>query len=167
MTYSIEKADTRYIRGKAFNIDSVASTYLPNTLLCEVETMANHEHGIAVRKLLATIGPVTCWMLVSLCGDVTAGDGAPPSWTTAAPRDEIRPTFAYDATGGRDGKGVFHHRTRRPGGAGWLLDQDIPGPRWNVVSLRGVSPRVGCRFTAAHATVRLIWQDDKGRLGRE
>ena len=31
----------------------------------------------------------------------------PDGWTTAAPRDEIRPKFAYDARGGRDGKGAF------------------------------------------------------------
>jgi predicted amidohydrolase len=33
----------------------------------------------------------------------TAADG----WTTAAPRDEIRPEFAYDPKGGPDGQGCF------------------------------------------------------------
>ena len=28
-------------------------------------------------------------------------------WTAAAPREEIRPRFSYDAQGGRDGKGGF------------------------------------------------------------
>src|SRR5690606_1033582 len=28
-------------------------------------------------------------------------------WSPAAPRDEIRPAFAYDSRGGRSGKGAF------------------------------------------------------------
>src|SRR5947209_9178652 len=36
-----------------------------------------------------------------------AGAKAPDGWTTAAPRDEIRPAFAYDPQGGPDGKGCF------------------------------------------------------------
>jgi predicted amidohydrolase len=32
---------------------------------------------------------------------------APDGWTTAAPREEIRPTFAYEPTGGVDDRGVF------------------------------------------------------------
>jgi hypothetical protein len=33
--------------------------------------------------------------------------GAPEGWRTAAPRQEIRPEFAYDPAGGCDGKGCF------------------------------------------------------------
>jgi hypothetical protein len=31
---------------------------------------------------------------------------APDGWTAAAPREEIRPVFAHEATGGTDGKGL-------------------------------------------------------------
>src|SRR5207249_3763304 len=36
-----------------------------------------------------------------------APTSAPDGWTTAAPRDEIRPAFAHEAMGGPDGKGAF------------------------------------------------------------
>src|SRR5262245_48937625 len=32
---------------------------------------------------------------------------APDGWRTAAPRDELRPAFAYDPRGGRSGAGAF------------------------------------------------------------
>ena len=39
---------------------------------------------------------------------VSAGeDGAPEGWTTAAPRDEIRPQFAFDSKGGPNDAGCF------------------------------------------------------------
>ncbi len=31
----------------------------------------------------------------------------PEGWTTAAPREEISPAFAYEPNGGTDGKGSF------------------------------------------------------------
>jgi predicted amidohydrolase len=33
--------------------------------------------------------------------------GAPEGWRTAAPREELRPAFAYELQGGADGKGCF------------------------------------------------------------
>ncbi|MCH7729314.1 MAG: hypothetical protein IH991_22970, partial [Planctomycetes bacterium] len=38
---------------------------------------------------------------------LSAADGYPEGWTTAAPRDEIKPNFAYSPNAGRDGKGGF------------------------------------------------------------
>src|SRR5262245_53316232 len=32
---------------------------------------------------------------------------APEGWKTASPHEEVRPDFAYQADGGRSGKGVF------------------------------------------------------------
>ena len=37
----------------------------------------------------------------------SADAALPDGWLPAAPRDEIRPRFAYDATGGPSGKGAF------------------------------------------------------------
>ena len=47
-------------------------------------------------------------------GEIWMSSGAlaaPAGWTTYAPREEIRPQFAYDATGGPDGKGCFTIRS--------------------------------------------------------
>ena len=38
---------------------------------------------------------------------------APDGWTTGAPRDEIRPAFQYEPTGGVNGQGVFIIRQDR------------------------------------------------------
>src|SRR5438132_13975178 len=58
-------------------------------------------------------GAVAAWSWWAPAAD-TAADEAPQSavtppdgWTTAAPRDEIRPEFAYDPKDGPDGKGCF------------------------------------------------------------
>src|SRR5262245_36299022 len=45
---------------------------------------------------------------------------APPGWSTAAPRDELRPAFAFEPAGGADGKGAWVIRAdRREGQHGW------------------------------------------------
>jgi hypothetical protein len=55
-----------------------------------------------MRRLLATAFVALTAALLA-----AAPPSAPDGWTTAAPRDEIRPAFAYEATGGPDGKGAF------------------------------------------------------------
>jgi hypothetical protein len=40
-------------------------------------------------------------------GEPRDGASVPEGWRPAAPRDEIRPQFAFDPKGGRDGKGCF------------------------------------------------------------
>src|SRR5258707_10303903 len=47
-------------------------------------------------------------------------EAAPNGWTTAAPRDEIRPEFGYDPKGGLEGEGCFTIvADRREGLDGW------------------------------------------------
>jgi hypothetical protein len=48
----------------------------------------------------------TCWPAAPR-EDRTSAPRPPAGWTTAAPRDEIRPAFAYEPVGGPDGQGVF------------------------------------------------------------
>ena len=36
---------------------------------------------------------------------VSASESVPPGWSAESPRDEIRPEFAWDPSGGPDGKG--------------------------------------------------------------
>ena len=43
-------------------------------------------------------------VLLASCATTSAGS-APPEWATGAPRDEIKPAFRYEPSGGRDGKG--------------------------------------------------------------
>ena len=47
-------------------------------------------------------------ILVPMTGTiVVASEQFPEGWTTASPRDELRPEFSYSATGGRSGKGLW------------------------------------------------------------
>ena len=60
------------------------------------------------------------WAWSGTAADRPGVEKAPEGWTTAAPRDEIRPEFAYEAKGGPDGKGCFLIKAeRRDGLDGW------------------------------------------------
>jgi predicted amidohydrolase len=87
---------------------------------------------------------------------------APEGWRTAAPREEIRPEFAFDPKGGADKKGSFRIAADARKGS---MDTGrerfrLGGQPYRFSVLRKVrnvaSPR---RSTVA----RLIWQDDAGR----
>src|ERR1700735_547222 len=54
------------------------------------------------------------WLLVGLIlaaefgfAEPLPADKAPDGWSAESPRDEIRPAFAFDPTGGPDGKGCL------------------------------------------------------------
>jgi predicted amidohydrolase len=92
------------------------------------------------------------------------GPTAPPDgWTTAAPRDEIRPEFAYDPKGGPGGAGCFLIRAdKREGLAGfWTKSFPVVG---------GKSYRFAARYQAQGVVaprrsvlVELHWRDAKGK----
>ena len=86
---------------------------------------------------------------------------APDGWTAAAPRDEIRPDFSFDARGGPDGKGgLVITADRREGLAGyWKKTFPIAGGKHlrfaAVYRATGVSvPRrnVAARWKISRAT---------------
>jgi predicted amidohydrolase len=106
---------------------------------------------LALTALLASIG-------------MAAGEsGAPEGWTTAAPRDEIRPQFAFDPQGGSNGTGCFIVRADgREGLDGcWKKTFPVQGGKYyrfeSYCKARGVSvPR--------RSIVPMIhWQDGRGR----
>jgi predicted amidohydrolase len=107
---------------------------------------------------------VTC--SVACAATVLAADdtlSVPDGWTTSAPRDELRPKFAYDAHGGRDGKGVFVIAAEeREGLDGWWT-KTIPvhgGAHYRFYAARKIERVALPRQTAV---VRIVWQDDRGR----
>jgi predicted amidohydrolase len=88
---------------------------------------------------------------------------APDGWQTDAPREEIRPQFAFNPKGGADGKGSLIIRADVREGLDGYWTKTFPlkgGQHYRFTALRKLqnvsSPR-------RSAVVRIVWQDDKGR----
>ena len=117
-----------------------------------------------VGKLIA----VACLMTGLLTGGVrhafpAAGDlAAPDGWSTAAPREELRPTFSYAADGGRDAKGGFLIQASREGLDGWWTTAvAVEGGRhYRFHAARRVE---GVALPRQAAVVRVVWQDDNAQ----
>src|SRR5262245_21609860 len=61
---------------------------------------------LPVLFLLAAVG-WAAWAAPGADPKAATSATPPDGWTTAAPRDEIRPELTYERTGGPDGRGAF------------------------------------------------------------
>jgi predicted amidohydrolase len=90
-------------------------------------------------------------------------DAAPVGWTTHSPRDELRPRFAYDHHGGRNGHEAFViEHDQREGLHGWW-QRTFPvvgGKHYHFSAVRKVTKVPVPRRSAV---VRILWQDDAGQ----
>ena len=94
---------------------------------------------------------------------IVTDEPAPGGWRTAAPRDEIRPQFAYLPAGGRDGKGslVIAADGREGLDGHWAKGFAVMGGRhYRFSALRKVENVASPRRSVV---ARVVWQDDKGR----
>jgi predicted amidohydrolase len=94
---------------------------------------------------------------------VPQGAATPPAgWTTASPRDEIRPEFAYDPQGGVDGKGCFIIKAdQREGLAGcWKKAYPVTGGK-HYRFLASYQAK-GVALPRRSVLVELHWRDAKG-----
>jgi predicted amidohydrolase len=104
-------------------------------------------------------------VLLSLSGPPLAAEkplAAPEGWQTTAPREEIRPQFAYDPHGGRSGKGglVIEADTREGLDGAWVKDFPIVGGRsYRFQVFRKLS---NVSVPRQSALVLLSWLDAKG-----
>ena len=91
------------------------------------------------------------------------GGGAPDGWTTAAPRDEIRPAFAYEPTGGLDGKGVFviQHDRRQGLDGCWTKTFPVRGGQYYHFAVRYQAR--GVALPRRSIVAKLDWRDAGGR----
>jgi predicted amidohydrolase len=104
---------------------------------------------------LAALG----FFLLPQDGTVTAPEG----WTSAAPRLEIRPRFAFDSKGGRDGKGSFVIvHDRRDGLQGcWTRTFEVEGGKH--YRFRAARKVQDVALPRRSAVARILWQNEKGR----
>lgn len=92
-----------------------------------------------------------------------SGVQPPEGWTTAAPRNEIRPEFFYEPTGGPDGHGVFGIRAdAREGLDGWWT-KTFPVQGGRDYAFRAVYKATGVEVPRRSVVVKLRWQDAKGQ----
>ncbi len=109
----------------------------------------------------------SCALAVTLAvpaEDGLAGDPPPPGWQTAAPRDELRPEFAYHRAGGRSGKGalVIEH-DQRPGLDGrWEKIFAVTGGEF--VRFQAFRKTTAVASPRQSALVQITWQNDEGAL---
>jgi predicted amidohydrolase len=101
---------------------------------------------------------------VTLIGAAPAADSpaGPDGWTTAAPRDELRPDFRYEQAGGRGGGGrlVIQADDREGLDGYWMKDLPVEGGRYyRFQAYRKVTDVASPRRSAL---VRIVWLDEKG-----
>ncbi len=90
--------------------------------------------------------------------------GAPEGWSVEAPREEIRPSFAYEPAGGPNGKGAFCIKAdEREGLQGrWTKTFPVVGDRYYRFRAVRKTKDVDCQRRSA--LVLITWQNDKGKL---
>ena len=114
---------------------------------------------------LKTIGPLILALIVvgtlGLRGEEKTD--APSGWTTAAPRDEIKPLFSYESKGGRDGNGALVIAAdEREGLAGWWQKTfDVEGGKHYRFTAWRKAENIDTPRRAALA--RILWQDENGK----
>jgi predicted amidohydrolase len=110
---------------------------------------------------------IACCLLIpaALPADesVGGGDPAPAGWTTRAPRDEIRPQFAYDRHGGPEGQGAFViEQDGREGLDGWW-QRTFPVTGAKHYHFSAVRQVANVAVPRRSAVVRILWRDDAGK----
>jgi len=113
-----------------------------------------------MNRIVLTLVLTACWGPIGL---TASESGAPEGWTTAAPRDEIRPQFAFDPAGGPNDTACFIiGADLREGLDGcWKKTFPIQGGKYYRFE-------VSCQASSVPLPRRSIvpmihWQDERGR----
>jgi predicted amidohydrolase len=88
---------------------------------------------------------------------------APKGWTASAPRDEIRPTFAYDADGGPDGKGCFVIKADQREGLDGCWTKAFPVTGGKHYHFRALYHAQSVSVPRRSVLAELHWKDAKGK----
>ena len=92
-----------------------------------------------------------------------ATETAPDGWTAAAPRDEIRPEFAYDDGGSAEGQGLLIIRAdHRDGLDGWWK-KDVPVSGGECYRFRAWYRAKGVALPRRSVVAEVHWRDAQGR----
>lgn len=93
----------------------------------------------------------------------TSTPGLPDGWHAAAPRDELRPAFAFDPVGGPKQTGAFViTHDDREGLHGWV-QKAFPVTGGKHYHFRAARKAANVAVPRRSVSVRVLWQDDAGR----
>src|SRR3954451_14545161 len=108
-----------------------------------------------------TIGfAIVLCLSTTIC--VAADSPSTDGWTPAAPRDEIRPLFRYESSGGRDGKAALVITgDQREGTSGWWQKKfEVEGGKiYRFTAWRKIE---GIESPRRSGLARVLWRDAKG-----
>lgn len=89
-------------------------------------------------------------------------ENAPSGWETAAPRDEIKPRFSYDAKGGPKGGAAFVIAADKSDGHGWW-HKTLPITGGKFYDFRVMRKAEGIAVPRYSAVARVLWRDAAGK----
>ena len=87
----------------------------------------------------------------------------PDGWTTASPRDEIRPQFAFDPKGGPGDTGCFIIRADQREGLDGCWKKTFPVQDGKYYRFESSCRASGVPVPRRSIVVKIHWQDDRGR----
>jgi predicted amidohydrolase len=100
---------------------------------------------------------------IAVSAPAAEGRGDTEGWTTATPRDELRPAFRYEPAGGRGGQSRLIIETdQRDGLDGhWEKDLKVEGGAW--YRFQAFRRTENAESPRRSALVRIVWLDDQGK----
>ena len=115
-------------------------------------------------KRVSLITAAAAILCCTAASHIAASDQEPEGWTTASPRDELRPDFAYLPDGGYEGKSrfVIEHDEREGLDGRWTKTLPVKGGEY--YQFQAFRRTKNVQSTRQSALIQITWQDDEGRL---
>jgi predicted amidohydrolase len=112
---------------------------------------------------LTLVACLSCLTPLASAGWENKVAGAPDGWRVTAPRDEIRPEFAFEPRGGPDGRAAFSIQADDREGldGAWVKTFPIEGGHYYRFAAVRKLENVGLPWRSA--VVRIIWLGAKGQ----
>jgi predicted amidohydrolase len=122
--------------------------------------MIRHRHLFVFAQL--------AWLLIQTViiaaeGKQDSSVNAPDGWTTGAPREEIRPSFAYESTGGLNGAGSLVIKADGREGLDGFWVKTFPVTGGKPYQFAAFYQAGNVSIPRRSVVVKLKWQDDAGK----
>jgi predicted amidohydrolase len=113
--------------------------------------------------------PTGSWIAIALAWTISPACGAqdvargPDGWSTASPREEIRPAFAYESGGGVDGRGCLVIRADGREGLDGYWKKALPVTGGKTYHFRAHYTAEGVSVPRRSVVASIRWTDGEGR----